>query len=592
LAKEGNRLNPSVRDPSTQGDVRAKSGWRNRLSFYVVLAAAAVSLILPLHDITSHADRISILPSLQIDASTYDAIGLSLATTGDAKQIPVRQPPGFVVLLAAVYRVFGHSWLAAKYMIWGALVASTVLAAWVGRRVWGSDAGAVAALLTASSPALRHYAGTIQYEVVTAAGVIAVVALTVRALEGARTGATLGWAIGAGVSAGLLALTREVFLGVIPLVGVWLYLSLRSRRALFCVTIFFVTALAPVAAWSVFQSQTHSQVVLISDKAPLTFALGNNPEASGTYNVDRIVEPSGFQFFLQMPSAAARLAVRKALYFWGILRDGWNVPRPAALWLYRASGGLVPLEVLLPLARGGWLLIAMLTAVILLMRQKRTATGWILVAIVGLVLSAHIATLSSHRFAVPILPLVFVLISGPLTSAAGTGLTWMKSHRWRWGVALAALVTGIALQWSPQWVVIRYDPANLDAMNEVNRTDPLVSRPVRFVAHGRGRRTAMILTDEFLPAGTVTVAIEARREASDLAADKPVARVSLFELDGHVACDEDIPFGILRDDRFGNVWIPCRVNSEGPATLIVDSLGAVDLSFSALTLTIDSSRRP
>src|SRR4029450_1408220 len=111
------------------------------------------------------------------------------------------------------------------------------------------------------------------------------------------------------------------------------------------------------------------------------------------------------------PRGELRLAWRKLLYFWGVLRDGWNVPRPAAVWLARASGGLGPLEIILPAARGGWLLLALIVACVTL-RRNQWQELWLLPAIIAALMAVHLATISSHRFAAPILPLALSLTPG------------------------------------------------------------------------------------------------------------------------------------------------------------------------------------
>ncbi|MGH9202320.1 MAG: hypothetical protein ACRD2A_13920, partial [Vicinamibacterales bacterium] len=387
----------------------------------------------------------------------------------------------------------------------------------------------------------------------------------------------------------LLVLIREVFIGIIPIVGLWIAVRLSScvgrKRAGLRLALFLAIAFAPVILWSVAQSRAHGESVVISDKASVTFVLGNNPLASGTYTTDLVREPSGIRYLIGMPLAATRLAVRKALYFWGLLRDGWNVPRPAAWWLYRASGGFIPLEVGLPLARGGWLLIAFLIGTTVMWRRGMLAQWWIFPAIVVAVLFAHVATLSSHRFAVPILPVVFIIVSGPLAYCANLAGEWLARGRWRLlsGAVMAALL--VALQWAPLDGEVRYRATDLDMFNEIDRYDPLAGRTVRYVDRARGRRAAMILGDEHMPAGQLRWTISARRRDGTARPDTPVARVRVSTLAGEVACEEDIPYGILFSDRFADVWIPCPVPSEGPTTLFVETLGVVDLAFDEVTLT-------
>ena len=97
----------------------------------------AVGWLLPLSDVLRYPDRISVLPSLQVDAPTYDELGAAIAASGRWTDVPPMQPPGFVAILAIVYRMFGHSIVAAKVSLWLTLIASTLLSGWFAWRVWG-----------------------------------------------------------------------------------------------------------------------------------------------------------------------------------------------------------------------------------------------------------------------------------------------------------------------------------------------------------------------------------------------------------------------------------------------------------------------
>lgn len=213
------------------------------------------------------------------------------------------------------------------------------------------------------------------------------------------------------------------------------------------------------------------------------------------------------------------------------------------------------------------------------------AQWWIFPAIVLAVMFAHVATLSSHRFAVPILPLIFVIISGPLAWSAKAIGQWLVRRWWRLLGAGLITATVVALQWAPSRGEVRYRATELDMFNEIDRHDPVAGRTVRYVDAARGRRAAMILGDEHLPAGELQWTIAARRGEGNARPETPVAHVRVSTLDGQVACEEDIPYGIVFPDRFSDVWIPCRLQSEGPTTLFVETLGVVDLAFDQVTLT-------
>lgn len=551
----------------------------------LVLAGVLLGLGVALRDVIASADRVSALTSLQVDAPAYDALAASLAAGAGWNTIPVRQPPGFVVVLAAVYAVAGHHLLAAKLLLWLALVASTALSAWLAARMWGAPAAWAAALLTATAPALRHYTGTVQYEVLVGAELLGALALLTAALATARVRAMVWYAAMAAVVAAGLVLTREVFAGVVPLFALWLAHQARQRlgavRAAVLGTAFLAVALAPAAWWSAHQSARQHDLVLMTDKGAVTFALGNHPLASGTYDREHPVEPSGLRFVRERPAAALALCWRKALYFWGIIRDPWNVPRPAALWIYRASGGLVPLDVSLPLARGGWLLGAFALAVAVLLHSSAWQRWWIAPAVVSAVWAAHVVTLSSHRFAVPVLPVVFVLAAGPLSAGASLLAGWLSRAPWRMAGALTVSVMTVAFQWlAAAPPALAFAATDLDAMNATRVVDAATGLPRRLVAATDGPRPAMILSDEYLAAGRYQVQITAARGPDALDSDLAVARVSVSDAAGHVRCREDVPAGLVpAGAALGRVWVPCALPADGPATLVVEALGRADLTF-------------
>src|SRR4029453_17454014 len=98
-----------------------------------------------------------------------------------------------------------------KLVSWVALVLSVAACGTLARRVYGQDAAIIAAALCASAPAMRGYVGTLQYEIVTGALMIAVLLLAVRTLEAPTTPAYWRRAIATGIAGGALLLTRETF---------------------------------------------------------------------------------------------------------------------------------------------------------------------------------------------------------------------------------------------------------------------------------------------------------------------------------------------------------------------------------------------
>jgi 4-amino-4-deoxy-L-arabinose transferase-like glycosyltransferase len=387
----------------------------------MLLLAIGYGVALPLRDVFAYPDRISVLPNLQADAEAYYNIGRAIAGQRSLDAFPIRHPPVWIGLLALASGVAGDSYVAGKLILWVALVASVAGCAWLARRMYGAPAGWIAALLCAFSPALRGYVGTLQYEVFTGALLLALVILAVRTIESPSARAIWRHATWVGLIGGGLILTRETFVVIVPFVALWIVMRVRSHltrgTAVRLALTITCVALAPAVVWSIMQSVRYGSLVTISEKGPMVIELGHNTRANGTYNAPLvgIGSPTGLTFAVQHPAREAVLSLRKMLYFWGVLRDGWNVPRPAAVWLWRATTGLVPYEVFGMLARGGWLL-ALFAAAWLMLGREGGRRWWGIPVVVLLLMTVHLITLSSHRFAVPALPLIFVLVSGPLAA--------------------------------------------------------------------------------------------------------------------------------------------------------------------------------
>jgi hypothetical protein len=558
--------------------------FNSRVRTACLATIAAVLLVLPLIDLVKAGERLTLVPNLEVDARAYDRFALDLARHPSLEALPPVFPPGFVMIVAMVYATVGHSLVAAKILLWLCLVLTTALARLLARRVYGTNAaGWTAALLAASSPALQGYTGTLQSEVLVAALILGLVLLALHAADTNAAGPLLRRTLVLAIAIGLALLIRESLIAFVPVFA--LFAAYRAACATriavgaAAAAIIVVGAAAPSAGWSGFQSIRVGHAMLIRDNVQGILPVGHNPEANGTWSVALagIGQPAGLPFILAEPRQEVRLLARKFLYFWGVLRDGWNVPRPAAVWVARATGGLVPMDFLLPFARGGWLLIAFIVAAVALGRSG-WQQFWLLPAMVAALMALHLATISSHRFAISILPIVFVLIAGPLAR----GRTRLKPRAV--AVLIALAVAGLTMQMHVWPVTYRLQATELDGVNGENRREG-DGRLVRVSDAARGRRVAFALYDEYLPRGRVMLQMMARRGTPSAPPSTPVARVRLFLLDGGTPCDVLISVDELPvQDQWMPVGVGCTLAHDGPARLIVDTLGRADLSFSEIVM--------
>jgi 4-amino-4-deoxy-L-arabinose transferase-like glycosyltransferase len=547
----------------------------------VLAAGIAWALWLPLADVLSYPDRVSVLPNLETDAAAYDGFAQELSTTWRLSALPSKHPPGWMVMLATVYALVGHSYVAGKLVSWTALLLAVACAAWLARRAYGRSASAVAALLCASSPGLRGYIGTLQYEVVTAGLFALLLALSTRVCEAKTRKTALARAVLAGATGAVLVLTRETFVLAVPAVAWWAWRRLRrtigGHDALVAGVTLLVVAAVPAIIWSTAQTAHHERLILIAEKGPKEFQLGNHPLANGTYNEPLVgmAEPAGLAFVRAHPLATVRLTVRKVLYFFGVLRDGWNVPQPAAVWIWRATTGAIPMSVIEPVLRGGWLLTCCLAGLWLLGREG-LRQWWGLPVAVGTILAAHVTTISSFRFAVPVLPVLYVLASGPVASLGRAAVPLLRTPSIAVGcIVIAALAVGA--QYRPWPLHVRYDAADLDGVAASNDVDDTSGRLVRFADARRGLRPVALLSDTYLPRGSLVLTVQMRRSRAEQT-PAPLARVALLHLDGQPACVAEIGAEQVPTDRFVDIALPCRLTNDGPATIAIYTLGRADLA--------------
>ena len=558
--------------------------WPSRIWTACFVVTLVGVLCFPLVRLVRGGEVYTLLPNLQVDAGSYDALAQEVVRTRSLSAVPPTFAPGFIAILAVVYATFGHSIVAAKTLLWLCLVLATIGAATLARRVHGTAAaGWTAAFLTASSAALQAYTGTLQYEVLVAAVILVLIAAALQVTATETPGAIVRRAVLLGAVIGVSVLIRETIITLVPVFALFVAhqatLKTRARVGVAAGLAVLVCAMGVPLGWSAAETQRLGRVMLVRDNVQGILPFGHNPYANGTWNASLagIGEPSGVAFMLAEPRLELRLLGRKFMYFWGVLRDGWNVPRPGAVWLARATGGLLPLDLALPVFRGGWILAALIVACLML-RGDQWREFWLLPGVIATLMSVHMVTISSHRFAVPILPVAFILVAGIVSRvvfrARALGLAVMV-------VIVAAGSTMQAYQWPVRY---RLQPTELDGVNGENRSES-DGRLVRVSDAARGRRVAFALYDEYLPSGPVTLGLQMRRGAGELPVGTPVARVSLFMVDGSPPCYTQVTIGQLAPpDEWTLFTISCTLPSDGPARLIADTLGRVDLSFGDVLL--------
>jgi hypothetical protein len=453
--------------------------------------------------------------NLGIDTDKYDGAARRIAATG-VVDVPTLQPPEYILYLALLYRLLGPRVIVPKLLAC-AMVLGLSVGVWaLGRRFVGEGAAFAGAVLTITSPVLRAYASTLQYEVLAASLFLASIAVVLAATHGSTRRQRFVSLSAASCLCGVTTLTRETFLVVFPVLLVYVALSTkgRMRERTEIVAAMAVIFVAVLGSWSVWQHRRTGQWVLVSQKGPLVMQFGNNPNANGTYNatLKPVVSPTGWEFILERPWTAAKLAVRKFAYFFGFLKDGWNVPRASALLMARLTFGTVSLVVCEALARSAASVFALGGAVVILATGRLRRELWVLPAVIGATLGLHIVSISSHRFAIPVLPVIFLLAGIALAIGAHWLLRRVPAPMLWAALFVFTVWAGVAAACHPS-VHASVEGEDLDG----NLADDVVDEGAsngraRYADAARGQRGMAIMTDEFLPKGRFRLTLDLRAE--------------------------------------------------------------------------------
>ena len=219
-----------------------------------------------------------------LDMTWYDLAALRL-TQGALLRAPdgtptAFWPPGYPLLLAATYSVFGPHLLAAKLLNVALSVATCFFVFALGTRLFGARVGLCAAAILALLPDHIWYAPLLLSEVAFTALLAALLWLfavwSERRVEGSRW-ILFGACVGA---AALVRGTASLFL-VVPFAAWWIAerrLAPALRRTLLAA----VGMAALIAPWTLRNAIVMHAPIAIASSVGMSFLYTHNPEAEGT----------------------------------------------------------------------------------------------------------------------------------------------------------------------------------------------------------------------------------------------------------------------------------------------------------------------
>jgi hypothetical protein len=473
-----------------------------RAPYSVAACLALLGVILAAFEVISVGSTVAVY-NLRIDADTYLPLAKQVAKGGLAA-IPITQPPGFISYLAVIELVGGNAAKVTKYLnvLWlGLTVWLTFI---VAIRISSRTASLVACGLVALSPLLRAYCATAQYEVLSALLIMASIACVFKA----RDRFSAGWIIVAGCVAALSALTRETALLFVPIYAI----ALQARPK--ALSLYLAVALLPIVVWIGYQYLNHGVLAPISSKGDINLSIGFNPNANGTYHgtMKPPVEPMGIEFIKQHPLASVKLALKKLLILWGFESDGWNVPRLASLALNRLSWGALDYGTVVAITRCALSVLCIIGAWLVFAARGYRRVEWLLAAVILLIVSAiHLAFISSARFIVPVLPLVYLFAAVPIAWA----LSYLSRSR---ALMMALLGYLVAVNLFPgHRLKMLVELEDTDGFDVLNVSCSNCSGAAARSAPARPeKRLASLWSDNYLPTGRYAIRIVCAGDSLEL----------------------------------------------------------------------------
>ena len=368
--------------------------------------------------------------------------------------------PGFPILIAAVFKLFGPSLLAVRLLQALLGTATVALTYFVARRIVSSRAAIVASAIVAIYPALLLYSVYLMAETLFSFLIMLAVFLWLK---------RRGWAAGlAGLALGAAALTRSVGLAVVAAIVINELWRVLNRHE---VARTFRSAVNPAALclgvalvllpWAMRNYAIYHRLVLTDTSSGVNVALGNYPGATGRHPglpaVDFVSEAylgagrndlerhdlgmqAGRAFVREQPLQAAKLALLKVGYLLGVegREHAWGYSyhvqgrrSPITVWAWGIAI-IVSFPVVMSLATVG------------LMRPGATQTdaGRLVVITLACAVAVHVASFGDSRFHLPWVP--FLAIFAARACEAASPLTPARR------AVLTVCLVVLALTWASQ----------------------------------------------------------------------------------------------------------------------------------------------
>ena len=358
--------------------------------------------------------------------------------------------PFYAYFLAIVYKIFGHSYIVPRVIQHLLGSVSCILVYFLAKRLFNRKVAIVSGIIAATYGMLIYFEGELLLDSFLVFFDLLLILFLLRAKENPRFS---GWLI-CGVILGFSAITRPNVLAFVPFVWLWIFLVFRKKKTFKTVLTYSasfvlgsILVIAPVTLRNIVAGK---DTVLIASQGGINFYIGNNKNADGVsaifYREDwqyrdfqqmaeketgQSLKPSeisnyyyrkGLDFYLENPSGAFKLLIKKVYLFW----SRFEISNNQNIYFFRQYSSLIRI---LPL--GFWLvgplgLTGMILSMRTLRRSKKTRLGKIAdpskrILLPVLFILCYMATVVAFfvpaRFRLPVIPLLLIF--------SGFSLVWL-----------------------------------------------------------------------------------------------------------------------------------------------------------------------
>jgi 4-amino-4-deoxy-L-arabinose transferase-like glycosyltransferase len=381
---------------------------------------------------------------------------------------PYFRAPLYPAFLGLIYKVFGHSFMAARLAqaVLDSLSCGLLFIA--GRQVFSRRIAAVAGFAAASYWMLIFFTGELLIEQLTVFLDVLLICLLLRAAK--KPGGLIYAA--AGLVMGLSAIARPNILLFAPAVALWMFISHRHqlRRGLIYIACITLGCLLPILPVTVRNYVVGHDRVLIASQGGVNFYIGNNPWSDGRTAIvpgtpggwwegyygsialaeqaeGRKLKPSevssyyyrqGWKFIAEQPAKAFSLLALKLSLFW----SSWEIPNDKGVYFWTEH--FAPIVKLLPLGFGVVGPLGILGLVLCWRRGRELFPLWgfVLIYTAGMVVF-----FCNARYRMPIIPPLILLG----TWAAFEMVQAVREQRWLTvgGRAVVLVAAGVFVNVTP-----------------------------------------------------------------------------------------------------------------------------------------------